>query len=48
VVSTNYFNIPYYSFKSVDDIQISPKSILPRKLDISKVTDLSKANLKIK
>lgn len=48
VVSTNYFNFPYYRFKSENDIKITPNSILPKKLDISKVLNISKANLKIK
>ncbi len=48
IVSTNYFNIPYYTFKKADDIKITANSILPKKLDISKVSDLLKANLKIR
>ncbi len=48
VISTNYFSIPYYTFKSENDIKITPKSILSKKLDISKVDDINKANLKIK
>jgi len=48
IVSRNYFSIPYYNFKSEDEIKISSSSILPKKLDISKVSDTSKWNLKIK
>jgi len=48
VVSTNRFNIPYYSFKSEDDIKITANSILPKKLDIFKVNNKKDANLKVK
>ena len=48
VVSTNYFDFPYYTFKNEDDIKITSNSILPKKLDISKISDIREANLKIK
>jgi len=47
VVSNNNFNIPYYSFKSVDDIVID-NNIIPKKLELSKVSDKNEQNLKIK
>jgi len=46
VMSNNYFNIPYYNFKSEDDIDIIFDKIMPKKLDISKTSDTSKQNLK--
>lgn len=48
VVSNNSFNIPYYDFKSVDDIDININNIIPKKLELSRVSDKSKQNLKIK
>lgn len=48
VLSNNYFNFPYYSFKSEDDIEIDFESIVPKSLDISKTNDSSKQNLTIK
>ncbi len=48
VVSTNNFSIPYYDFKSVDDIEIDAAKILPKKIDISKNTDTSKQNLNLR
>ncbi len=48
VISNNNFSIPYYNFKSVDDINININSILPKKLEISKTSDTSSQNLKIK
>lgn len=48
VVSTNNFSIPYYDFKSVDDIEIDTSKILPKKIDISKNTDTAKQNLNLR
>ena len=48
VISNNYFNIPYYNFKDEEDIDIDFGSIMPKKLDISKTSDSSKQNLKLK
>jgi len=48
VLSTNYFNFPYYNISSVDDIEIDAKKFLPQKLDISKTDTLSEQNLVIK
>ena len=47
VISNVDFSVPYYSFKSVDDIQIN-NNIIPKKLELSRVSDKSKQNLKIK
>ena len=48
VLSTNYFNIPYYNFKSEDDIEIDIDSIIPKHIDISKTSDASEQNLTVK
>ncbi len=48
VISNNNFSIPYYDFKSVDDIDINIWNILPKKLEISRVSDSENQNLKIK
>ncbi len=48
VLSSNYFNIPYYNFKSEDDIEIDVNSIIPKHVDISKTSDTSKQNLTVK
>ncbi|MDQ7008955.1 MAG: beta-propeller domain-containing protein [Candidatus Gracilibacteria bacterium] len=47
VVSNNSFNIPYHNFKSVDDIVID-NNIIPKKLELSRVSDKNKQNLNIK
>jgi len=47
VLSTNYFNYPYYNISSVDDIQIDAEKFLPKKLDISKTDNTSLQNLTI-
>ena len=47
VVSNNNFSIPYYNFKSESDIVIDSSKLLPKKIDISKTTDVSKQNLKL-
>lgn len=48
VLSNNYFNIPYYNFTTEDDISITPNTIIPRKIEISKTDDSSEQNLTIK
>jgi len=48
VLSSNYFNIPYYNFKSEDDIEIDIDSIIPKHIDISKTSDASEQNLTVK
>ena len=48
VLSNNYFNIPYYNFKNEEDIDINFDKIIPQKLDISKTSDSSEQNLKLK
>lgn len=48
VISNNYFNIPYYTFKSEDDIKFSLWKVMPQKIDISKTSVKSDQNLKIK
>jgi len=48
VISNNSFNIPYYNFKSVDDIDININNIIPKKLELSRVSNKNEQNLKIK
>ena len=48
VISNNSFNIPYRNFKSVDDIKIDIKKIMPTKIDISKTSDKKNQNLKFR
>lgn len=47
VISNNYFNIPYYSFKNEEDIVINSKNLIPNKIDLSKTSDKSKQNFKV-
>ncbi len=48
IISNNYFNIPYWNFKSEDDIDLEISKMLPKKLDISKTSQSSDQNLKVK
>ena len=48
VISNNSFNIPYYNFKSVDDIKININNIITKKLELSRTSDKNSQNLKIK
>jgi hypothetical protein len=48
VISNSRFDIPYYSFKKVDDIQIEEQSIIPKKVEITQTSDTKKQNLSIK
>ena len=48
VISNNNFSIPYHTFKSVDDIEININNIIPKKLELSRVSDENEQNLKIK
>jgi hypothetical protein len=48
VISNNYFNIPYRNFKESDDIIIDVNKILPKKIDISKVSEKNKQNLELR
>lgn len=48
VISNNNFQIPYRSFKNIDDIEIDIAKILPKKIDISKTSDKNKQNLKLR
>jgi len=48
VISNNSFNIPYYTYKSVDDIKVDVKSLMPTKIDISKTSDSKKQNLALR
>lgn len=48
VISNNSFAVPYYNFKSVDDIKININNIIPKKLELSKTSNKNDQNLKIK
>lgn len=48
VISNNSFNIPYYGFKAETDIKVSANNILPKKLELSRTSDTTKQNLKLK
>ncbi len=48
VISTNSFNIPFYSFKKVEDIVLPRDTIIPKKIEINKTSDDSKKNLVLK
>ena len=48
VLSTNYFNIPYYNFKEESDIDIKINKIIPKWIELSKTSIKSKQNFKIK
>lgn len=48
VISNNSFNIPYYSYKTVGDIDLEISKIMPKKIDISKTSVTSEQNLKLK
>ncbi len=41
VLSSNYFNIPYYSFESEDDIEIQSENIMPKMIDLSRTENKS-------
>ena len=47
VLSNNYFNFPYWNYKSVDDISLDVEKILPQKVDVSQTSDTSAQNLAI-
>ncbi len=48
ILSNNYFNIPYYNFKNIDNINVNVSSIIPKKLEITKTSNISSQNLKLK
>jgi len=48
VISNNSFNIPYRNFKTVDDISVDIKNIMPTQIDISKTNEISLQNLKLR
>lgn len=41
LLTNNHFNIPYYDFKSVDDINVDSRELLPQQLDLTKNTERS-------
>lgn len=48
LLSSNHFNIPYYNFKSEDDITVNSNNLLPKMLEVSKTSVKSEQNLKVK
>jgi methylthioribose-1-phosphate isomerase len=48
IISNNRFDVPYYTFKEEADIDVDIENIIPKKIDITKTTDDSEKNLKIK
>jgi len=47
VLSRNYFNYPYYSIESIDDIVVDAEKFLPKQLDISRTSNSDEQNLVI-
>lgn len=47
VLSRNYISFPYWNYASLEDIEIDAESILPKKLDISKTSNVAEQNLEI-
>ncbi len=47
VLSTNNFNIPYYTFETLDDIDFDLSKAMPKKIDLSKADDKKDYNLKL-
>ncbi len=48
VISANSFNIPFYSFKTVDDIIVPRTGVIPNKIEVNLTKDSSKQNLVLK
>lgn len=48
IISNNNFSIPFYSFKTEDDIVIDANKMLPKKIDISKTNVVSDQNLNLR
>lgn len=48
VLSTNYFDYPYWNIKDVSDIEIDAEAFLPKAINISRTDDENKQNLTIK
>lgn len=48
IVSQNYFDFPYYNWKSIDDIDLPVDMLIPRKLDVTKTDNVDDQNLEIK
>lgn len=47
VLSTNYMNLPWYNFKSQDDINITASKVIPRKIELTYTNDSEKQNLEL-
>lgn len=48
ILSTNSFDVPYYSFQNEWDIQFSASDIIPKAIELTKTSDGDEQNLKIK
>jgi len=48
VISRNYINFPYWSYKDASDIELDASLMLPQKIDISKTSEKSAQNLSLK
>ncbi len=48
LISNNSFSIPYYTFKTEDDIEVDIKSIMPTKIDITKTDNKEEQNLTLR
>lgn len=48
VISNNNFSIPYYSFESIDDIDLDYSKFMPKKIDISKTDIKENQNLELR
>lgn len=48
ILSTNSFDIPYYSFQNEWDIQFSANDMIPKAIELTKTSNTDEQNLKIK
>ena len=48
ILSTNSFDVPYYSFQNEWDIQFSANDMIPKAIELTKTSDTDEQNLKIK
>ena len=48
ILSTNSFDVPYYSFQNEWDIQFSANDMIPKAIELTKTSNADEQNLKIK
>ncbi len=48
IISTSSFDIPFYSFKKIEDITLPRKWLIPNKIEVKLTNDNSKQNLVLK